>query len=303
MKRALRVPRWQSECESNHCFQLLDTEDLAEAENKELASRLESLESIVRMLELKHKNSLEHASRLEERESDLKKEYAKLHDRYTELFKTHVDYMERTKLLMGSTHSQMNSSHSDRMDLNRSRLHPMFRSTGPVSYGFASLEASQMLDNETICSPNDSETSSVGSGPPSLQHEMDITQKVERSAETDTLKHTNQATSPHADSDLIPAEMTSSTTSTGRSTTKNEKRSANTLYQEFKFQDNDESEENEVTGSYGRLKLTVTASPNDFLFQTRALLTGSWVHPGDYASSGKKSRRHFPATLIQISIC
>lgn len=54
-------------------LQLLDTEDLAESENKELASRLESLESIVRMLELKHKNSLEHASRLEEREGDLKK--------------------------------------------------------------------------------------------------------------------------------------------------------------------------------------------------------------------------------------
>lgn len=54
-------------------LQLLESEDLAEQENKELASRLESLESIVRMLELKHKNSLEHASRLEERESELKK--------------------------------------------------------------------------------------------------------------------------------------------------------------------------------------------------------------------------------------
>lgn len=53
--------------------QLLDTEDLAEAENKDLASRLETLESSARMLELKHKNSLEHSSRLEERESDLKK--------------------------------------------------------------------------------------------------------------------------------------------------------------------------------------------------------------------------------------
>lgn len=107
---------------------LLDTEDLAEAENKELASRLESLESIVRMLELKHKNSLEHASRLEERESDLKKEYSKLHERYTELFKTHVDYMERTKML-GSTHSQMSAT-SERMDMNRSRLHPMARYVG-----------------------------------------------------------------------------------------------------------------------------------------------------------------------------
>lgn len=51
----------------------MESEDLAEQENKDLASRLESLESIVRMLELKHKNSLEHASRLEERESELKK--------------------------------------------------------------------------------------------------------------------------------------------------------------------------------------------------------------------------------------
>lgn len=134
---------------------------MAEAENKDLASRLESLESIVRMLELKHKNSLEHANRLEERESDLKKEYAKLHDRYTELFKTHVDYMERTKLLVGSTHSQM-STGSDRMDANRSRLHPMYRSSGPVSYGFASLETSQMLDNDTLCSPNGSTASSGG---------------------------------------------------------------------------------------------------------------------------------------------
>lgn len=118
---------------------------MAEAENKDLAGRLESLESITRMLELKHKNSLEHASRLEEREADLKKvilstvaqrqhalmiivfvqEYSKLHDRYTELFKTHVDYMERTKILMSSTHSQISSA-SERLE-NRSRLHPMYR--------------------------------------------------------------------------------------------------------------------------------------------------------------------------------
>ena len=31
----------------------------------------------------------------------MKREYAKLHDRYTELFKTHIDYMERTKSALG----------------------------------------------------------------------------------------------------------------------------------------------------------------------------------------------------------
>ena len=230
---------------------LLDTEDLAESENKELSSRLESLESIVRMLELKHKNSLEHSSRLEEREADLKKEYNKLHERYTELFKTHVDYMERTKMIMGnSTHSLHQSSASERVELNRSmRLHPMNRSSGPISFGFASLENSvAMLDTETMCS---GPPSSDGSGPPSLQNEFENLQAV---AETD--QQQVQATSPASD-------VTSPTTPhiMGRSTTKSEKRSANTLYQELSFQDDQlESEENEITGM---------------------------VHPGEYASSGK----------------
>ena len=32
----------------------------------------------------------------------MKKEYSKLHERYTELFKTHIDYMERTKSILGA---------------------------------------------------------------------------------------------------------------------------------------------------------------------------------------------------------
>lgn len=56
------------------CFlQLLEAEDHYEGERKDLTGRLEALDSIVRMLELKHKNSLDHASRLEERENELKK--------------------------------------------------------------------------------------------------------------------------------------------------------------------------------------------------------------------------------------
>ena len=39
---------------------------------------------------------------MEDKVDELKKEYSKLHDRYTELFKTHMDYMERTKILMGT---------------------------------------------------------------------------------------------------------------------------------------------------------------------------------------------------------
>nr|XP_016999885.2 JNK-interacting protein 3 isoform X5 [Drosophila takahashii] len=234
---------------------LLEAEDLAEQENKELATRLESVESIVRMLELKHKNSLEHASRLEEREADLKKEYNKLHERYTELFKNHVDYMERTKMLMGSTHSQMSTA-SDRMDVSRARLNPVARSSGPVSYGFASLENSVMLDTETICSVG---SQSDDSGPPSLQNELDnLSGTVERGAATDPLQQQHQATSPQSpdSSPVVPNVPTN----VGRSTTKKEQRSDNNLYQELSFQDNEESEENEI-------------------------VTGSWVHPGEYASS------------------
>lgn len=32
----------------------------------------------------------------------MKKEYAKLHERYTDLFRTHIDYMERTKAMLGA---------------------------------------------------------------------------------------------------------------------------------------------------------------------------------------------------------
>ncbi|XP_064548153.1 JNK-interacting protein 3 isoform X8 [Drosophila montana] len=234
---------------------LLEAEDLAEQENKELASRLESLESIVRMLELKHKNSVEHASRLEEREADLKKEYARLHERYTELFKNHVDYMERTKMLMGSTHSQMSNA-SDRMEVSRARLNPVARSSGPVSYGFASLENSVMLDTETICSVG---SQSDDSGPPSLQNELDnLAGTVERGAATDALQQQHQATSPQSP-DISPV-VPNVPANVGRSTTKKEQRSDNNLYQELSFQDNEESEENEI-------------------------VTGSWVHPGEYASS------------------
>lgn len=58
--------------------------------------------------------SFKTVSRLEAKEEEMKKEYAKLHERYTELFKTHMDCMERTKILMGS---------GDRVDLpGRTRM-------------------------------------------------------------------------------------------------------------------------------------------------------------------------------------
>ena len=77
-------------------------EDHHEAERKELNVKMDSLSSIVKMFELKSKNSQDQITRLEDKETEMKKEYSKLHERYTELFKSHMDYMERSKAMMGS---------------------------------------------------------------------------------------------------------------------------------------------------------------------------------------------------------
>ncbi|KAK6101216.1 JNK/SAPK-associated protein-1 family protein [Brugia pahangi] len=88
----------------------LEIEDSLIEQNRELESKIESLESIMRMLELKAKNASDHASRLEEREADQKAEFDKLHDRYNVLLRTHIDHMERTKYLMGSEKFEMMQS-------------------------------------------------------------------------------------------------------------------------------------------------------------------------------------------------
>ncbi|XP_076319129.1 C-Jun-amino-terminal kinase-interacting protein 4-like isoform X4 [Tachypleus tridentatus] len=80
---------------------LLECECSIDDDRREQMGKIESLESIVRMLELKSKNISDHAVRLEDKVKEMKKEYSKLHERYTELFKTHMDYLERTKILFG----------------------------------------------------------------------------------------------------------------------------------------------------------------------------------------------------------
>lgn len=100
---------------------LLEIEYGQDDDKLELQSKVESLESIVRMLELKARNATDHASRLEEKESEMKAEYSKLHERYTELFKTHMDYMERTKILFGTDRLEQLTSRS-KQSMNLSQL-------------------------------------------------------------------------------------------------------------------------------------------------------------------------------------
>uniref|UniRef100_A0A4W3JLU6 C-Jun-amino-terminal kinase-interacting protein 4 n=1 Tax=Callorhinchus milii TaxID=7868 RepID=A0A4W3JLU6_CALMI len=63
----------------------IEFEDSQEQEKKDLQVRVEVLESQTRQLELKAKNYADQIGRLEERESELKKEYNALHQRHTEV--------------------------------------------------------------------------------------------------------------------------------------------------------------------------------------------------------------------------
>ncbi|XP_076227457.1 JNK-interacting protein syd isoform X2 [Nomia melanderi] len=272
---------------------LLELEDSAEDERKELLLKIDSLESIVRMLELKTKNSHDHGTnvngstspflhrtslyivRLEEKEAELKRDYTRLHERYTELFKTHVDYMERTKMLVGSTERLENATSSR----GPSRLPPlgmahMSRSSGPLSYGFQSLETSMNeyeVPEESPPNAANLRTEMLDSSSEAAIETSDKSQLTDKPAQENKTTAISRHESPETEAPPVLVTPTSpsrvdklATMTSGRSRTEREQRSGNTLYQELSFQDAD---------ALGEM-------------DEGADITGSWVHPGEYASSG-----------------
>ncbi|XP_076227463.1 JNK-interacting protein syd isoform X7 [Nomia melanderi] len=254
---------------------LLELEDSAEDERKELLLKIDSLESIVRMLELKTKNSHDHVVRLEEKEAELKRDYTRLHERYTELFKTHVDYMERTKMLVGSTERLENATSSR----GPSRLPPlgmahMSRSSGPLSYGFQSLETSMNeyeVPEESPPNAANLRTEMLDSSSEAAIETSDKSQLTDKPAQENKTTAISRHESPETEAPPVLVTPTSpsrvdklATMTSGRSRTEREQRSGNTLYQELSFQDAD---------ALGEM-------------DEGADITGSWVHPGEYASSG-----------------
>ncbi|KAK9499816.1 hypothetical protein O3M35_002785 [Rhynocoris fuscipes] len=228
---------------------LLEVEDLIEAERKEKGGKIESLESIVRMLELKAKNSSDHVYRLEEKEQEMKKEFTKLHERYTELFKTHMDYIERTKIMGGGDRLEA----PGRQRLASLAFSQLNRSSGPVSFGFQSLESNNMPSiARNSVSPGEFPT--IPSSPPesnhsatSLRNELEVVDNTEDDTSlrevsekgwSETLSPGSKDASPDS-SEECPPPPPVVTTPIGRTTTKKEQRSGNTLYQELSFQDAD----------------------------------------------------------------
>lgn len=84
----------------------IEFEDALEAEKKDLQVQVEFLELQTKQQELKSKNYSDQITRLEERESDMKKEYNALHQRHTEMIQTYVEHIERSKMQQAGSQSE-----------------------------------------------------------------------------------------------------------------------------------------------------------------------------------------------------
>ncbi|OQV18442.1 C-Jun-amino-terminal kinase-interacting protein 3 [Hypsibius exemplaris] len=82
---------------------IIEAEDAVEDARRSQQERYESMEAIVRMLELKSKNAADQVNRLEEKERETRKENDKMQERYSQLFKAHADHLERSRFLLNAT--------------------------------------------------------------------------------------------------------------------------------------------------------------------------------------------------------
>ncbi|KAH7731433.1 JNK-associated leucine-zipper protein [Aphelenchoides avenae] len=123
----------------------LEIEESLMEQNKELEAKIDSLESIVRMLELKAKNATDHANRLEEREVDQRMEFDKLHERYNELLRTHIEHVERTKFLMGADKFDMMQS----LPSGRGKTHAMAMSMDTNVRGMSDIIGAVHMSQST----------------------------------------------------------------------------------------------------------------------------------------------------------
>lgn len=264
---------------------LLELEDVTEEENKVLQAKVESLESIVRMLELKSKNATDHVFRLEEKENEMRREFTKVHDRYTELLKVHMDHVERTRGLLGTDRLEgagLSSRHTGmqswNLNVNLTPPHQIIRSTGPLSFGFTSLENAvltpsnpKFFSNPVADLAGSITTPSSLSQPNALQSELDMQSELEMSGDASGFEQNGTAdqrdvwssTSEKKNSSVLKKfdEAISSPHHEGKSLKRKEERSSNTLYQELSFQESS-------------------------ILEDSSEITGNWVHPGEFASSG-----------------
>ncbi|XP_069566355.1 C-Jun-amino-terminal kinase-interacting protein 3 isoform X21 [Brachyistius frenatus] len=152
----------------------IEFEDALEAEKKDLQVQVEFLELQGKQLELKTKNYSDQITRLEERESDMKKEYNALHQRHTEMIQTYVEHIERSKMQQAGSNSQSEGPGCGRTQRHTWRKsskaeRPPSLSLYPSGEGMVrgGLGGARMMPGKDIWQEDGSESDSVAATPSS----------------------------------------------------------------------------------------------------------------------------------------
>ncbi|XP_034395840.1 C-Jun-amino-terminal kinase-interacting protein 3 isoform X2 [Cyclopterus lumpus] len=144
----------------------IEFEDALEAEKKDLEVQVEFLELQGKQQELKTKNYSDQITRLEERESDMKKEYNALHQRHTEMIQTYVEHIERSKMQQAGSNSQSETPGCGRTSKAE---RPPSLSLYPSGEGMVrgGLGGARMMPGKDIWQEDGSESDSVAATPSS----------------------------------------------------------------------------------------------------------------------------------------
>ncbi|PAA52984.1 hypothetical protein BOX15_Mlig032413g1, partial [Macrostomum lignano] len=85
---------------------LMQAEDAVAEERVRRLEERETAQSTARLLELKARNAHELASRLEEKEAEARREFQRLHERHSELLRSHTEHVDRTRAIMAANEQQ-----------------------------------------------------------------------------------------------------------------------------------------------------------------------------------------------------
>ncbi|XP_054462974.1 C-Jun-amino-terminal kinase-interacting protein 3 [Anoplopoma fimbria] len=178
----------------------IEFEDALEAEKKDLQVQVEFLELQGKQQELKTKNYSDQITRLEERESDMKKEYNALHQRHTEMIQTYVEHIERSKMQQAGSNSQSEAPGCGRTKAER----PPSLSLYPSGEGMVrgGLGGARMMPGKDIWQEDGSESDSVAATPSSTGSQSNTPTS---SVPSDTVTPINEGFVPQSECDAMRA--------------------------------------------------------------------------------------------------
>ncbi|KAL5961850.1 JNK-interacting protein 3 [Taenia solium] len=110
---------------------VFDLEDALQDKNKTIEGLKSSSASTKKLLEMKLRNASDHISRLEDRDREIQTTYANLRQRYGELFRAHVELMDRLRASTGDADNVPTSS-TTKFKTQSSEVEPCSSSTVAV---------------------------------------------------------------------------------------------------------------------------------------------------------------------------